>query len=54
MERDKTRLLTINIGHLADCGKFEMSTLNEIYSSFTGWSLEMPNAPYSSRCPPRE
>jgi hypothetical protein len=41
---------TINIGHLADSAKFEMSTINKIYSGLTSWSFEMPNAPYSSRC----
>lgn len=40
---------TINIGHLADSGKLEMSTCNKIYSGLIVWSLEMPNAPYSQR-----
>lgn len=40
---------TINIGHLADSIKFEMSTINKTYSGLISWSFEMPNAPYSSR-----
>jgi hypothetical protein len=45
----KHETLTINIGHLADSAKFEHGTFNKIYSDLTGWSFEMPNAPYSSR-----
>jgi hypothetical protein len=41
--------VTINIGHLADSAKFDMSTINKIYSGLILWSFEMPNAPYSSR-----
>jgi hypothetical protein len=52
LRRIKHENLTINIGHLADSAKFEMSTINKIYSGLTGWSFEMPNAPYSSRCKP--
>jgi len=50
LRRIKHENLTINIGHLADSAKFEMSTINIIYSGLIGWSFEMPNAPYSSRC----
>ncbi|SMO92910.1 hypothetical protein SAMN06265379_11713 [Saccharicrinis carchari] len=50
LRRIKHENLTINIGHLADNGIFEMSTINKIYSGLIVWSFEMPNAPYSSRC----
>ena len=40
---------TINIGHLADSGKFEMSTFNKKYSGLIVGSFEMPNALYSQR-----
>ena len=43
------RALTINIGHLADSAKFEMSTFNKTYSGLTGYCFEKPNAPYSER-----
>jgi len=46
---NKKLCITINIGHLAESGNFEMSTFNEIYSGLKGWSFELPNAPYSSR-----
>ena len=50
MKNKKHDHTTINIGHLADSSKFEMSTINKIYSGLIGWSIEMPNAPYSHRC----
>ncbi len=49
LRRIKHENLTINIGHLADSAKFEMSTINKIYSVLKQWSFEMPNAPYSNR-----
>jgi len=49
LRRIKHENLTINIGHLADSGKVEMSIINKVNSSLKRWSIEMPNAPYSSR-----
>jgi len=49
-DNKKAKGITINIGHLADSCKFEMSTIIKIYSGLKGWSLEMPNAPYSNSC----
>jgi len=49
LRRKKHENLTINIGHLADSGKVEMSIINKVNSSLKRWSIEMPNAPYSSR-----
>lgn len=45
----KHETLTINIGHLADIAKFEMSTINKNNCGMIGWCFELPNAPYSSR-----
>ncbi len=52
LRRIKHENLTINIGHLADSAKFELSTNNKIYRGLTGWCFEVPNAPYSSRYTP--
>ena len=40
---------TINIGHLVDSAKLEMSTFNKTYSGLIGWCFKMPNVPYSDR-----
>jgi len=49
---NKRQHTTINIGHLADSAKFDVSTIKKTYSDLIRWSFEMPNAPYSERSIP--